>query len=698
MNKKSPFIVAVSGVGGAGKNAILEVFKKYPDQFESFVSYTDRPKRDDDIPGETYHFVSEAEFSTAIKNNEFIEWEQTRGKNRYGRKKADFKRIINSGKIPVMNVDVLGVAKFKKIYKTLSFFILPPSREEAINRMKKRGTDTPEAIGQRIDRYDFEYSYKDKYDYVIINDDLKKAQDQIVEIINKEIKKREKKVLTRNIALALAVFWTLTGGFYSSYFLSQKPVSFSNQDVVVTPKKAETSQDNVESVKPAQTTEPSAAAKEKISQSPPQTKVQKKSIIEQTKKNTDGSTTTTVATSGNIGAGDLARAASNQAAVNSPYDITFRDETGQHPDLGQKIKDYINNQLKWRNEITSIKEITLRDAGDSGWSGQYLGQYSSASDSKDIIFATGSIILNSYYYTSSALFDDYMKLVLSHEYGHHYTLYHKWVDWDLPAGTRFPDSYYAVRPLSKATTATDYSLGWKNCEVEIIAEDYSYLYSGYGLDAMSSTYGFPSVATKTWLDNIGSAAEKGTVANNPPAVEISSPSTNATISGQVSFAATATDDFGISKVSFYVGDNLLIEDQTAPYETTLKTTSYPNGSYVLKVVASDGTLTAEKTINVIFQNDSIDLEKPTVSILAPSQNPVTLSKDDLNIKVTASDNVQIDKIEFYFEDTLQGSWNLSNLNLKISFANITAGTYTLKFRAYDKAGNYSDALLTIIKP
>jgi len=182
-NKEKP-IIAISGVGGAGKNSVMEIFKKYPDKFTFFVSYTDRPQREDDVPGESYHFISQEEFSKAIENDEFMEWEQIRGEFRYGRKKSDLEKIIRSERIPVMNIDVKGVEKFKKTYHIVSFFIVPPSREEALRRMKKRGTDTEKAIQDRIDRYDFEMSYKDRFDHVIINDNLEVAQKEILEIVN----------------------------------------------------------------------------------------------------------------------------------------------------------------------------------------------------------------------------------------------------------------------------------------------------------------------------------------------------------------------------------------------------------------------------------------------------------------------------------------------------------------------------------
>lgn len=185
---KNKPIIAISGVGGAGKNSVMDIFKKYPDRFSFFVSYTDRLQREDDVPGGTYHFISKEEFSKAIEDGEFMEWEKVRGEYRYGRKKEDLEKIIQSGKIPVMQIDVKGVVKFKKDYNILSFFIVPPSKEDALARMRKRGTDSEEAIQDRINRYDLEMGYKDQYDHVIINDDLEKAQQELLKTVDSRIK------------------------------------------------------------------------------------------------------------------------------------------------------------------------------------------------------------------------------------------------------------------------------------------------------------------------------------------------------------------------------------------------------------------------------------------------------------------------------------------------------------------------------
>lgn len=180
MPKKAK-ILAVSGVSGAGKDSVIEGLRKYPQQFSFPVACTDRPARPCDIPGETYHFLTEKEFDQAIAHDQFWEWEKVHN-SRYGRKNKEFLETLNSGKIVVVNCDVLGAQKFKKKFGAVTVFVMPPSIEEAIKRVRKRGGENEEEIQKRISRYKMELAYKDKSDYVIINDDLATAQSDLLKI------------------------------------------------------------------------------------------------------------------------------------------------------------------------------------------------------------------------------------------------------------------------------------------------------------------------------------------------------------------------------------------------------------------------------------------------------------------------------------------------------------------------------------
>lgn len=411
--------------------------------------------------------------------------------------------------------------------------------------------------------------------------------------------------------------------------------------------------------------------------------------------NSDGSTTV-VASTGAVDSSDQAAAAA-AGPSGSIGDIEYIDQTGKYSDLGNQLKNYMSSNLLVKDEVNSLYSIIVKNAGDSGWAGLYSGSFT-IQPNGDITSAWGYVTLNTYYYESSPYFVDYMKLVLSHEYGHHYTLYHKWVKWDLGMSTRFPDSYYTVRPLAKATTTYDYSLGWGNCDAEIIAEDYSYLYSGYGYHAMAGTYGYPSAGTRTWLVNEPSGPSAPPASDNPPTVSITAPANGATISASVAFSADASDDNGVTKVAFIIDSTTLAEDTSAPYSATLNSAGYSNGVHALKAVATDSAgQTAESSVSITVNNAGADSQNPTVSITQPATNPYSWVSGNLSLQVTATDNVAVSKIEFYINNTLVATENAAQIDRIWPWNNVGPGNYTLKAKAYDTTNNSAETSIVINK-
>ncbi len=363
-----------------------------------------------------------------------------------------------------------------------------------------------------------------------------------------------------------------------------------------------------------------AAAKKAVKDNPPKYSSGGSSTTE----NEDGSKTTTVSDGSTDGANTSAAAAAGSSG-SSPSSINYIDETGQNGGLGVQLTSYIASNLLYSSEVPALYAIIVEDAGDTGWAGLYSASYTEDPSGR-ITSAWGYITLNTYYYKNSPYFVDYMKLVLSHEYGHHYTLYHKWLAWQSPFGERFPDSYYSVRPLTKSGTAADYSLGWSNCDCEIIAEDYSYLYSGYGYHAMAGTYGYPSGGTRSWLINepSGSGGESAPEATPAPAtatptsvatatptpapadsqnptVSITSPATNPHnwASGNLAISATATDNVAVQKIELYVNDYLAATQNGSSINRTWMQNGTPTGIYTLKAKAYDTSgNTAEVSITV----------------------------------------------------------------------------------------------------
>ena len=149
------------------------------------VSSTTRKKRDGEIDGKDYNFLSLNEFKSKIDNDEFIEYEQVYEDTFYGTLKSEVNSLIESNNI-IFDVDVVGAESLKNYFgdKSLSIFIVPPSIEELENRLIFRAKNNKEEINQRISKAKEEMIRKDSFDSVLINDDLNKAKNNLSKIVS----------------------------------------------------------------------------------------------------------------------------------------------------------------------------------------------------------------------------------------------------------------------------------------------------------------------------------------------------------------------------------------------------------------------------------------------------------------------------------------------------------------------------------
>ena len=149
------------------------------------ISCTSRQPRGNERDGVEYFFVTPDEFRRKIDNDEFIEYEEVYKDRYYGTLKQQVEKQLEQGENVVLDVDVKGGCNIKKYYgdRALSVFIQPPSVEELRKRLEGRGTDAPEVIATRIERASFELSFADRYDRVVINDDLERAVEETEKIV-----------------------------------------------------------------------------------------------------------------------------------------------------------------------------------------------------------------------------------------------------------------------------------------------------------------------------------------------------------------------------------------------------------------------------------------------------------------------------------------------------------------------------------
>lgn len=181
-------LVTISAPSGAGKTTLCRALQEKADMHFS-VSCTTREKRDYEVNGVDYHFISDAEFELRMANDEFVETEDVHG-CMYGTLKETIENAIASGEIILFEVDVKGAMSIKSLYpeETISIFVLPPSMEDLRERLINRGTDSNERITKRLERLDIEIGYKEKFDFNVINDDIQRATAEIMSIIHTQNK------------------------------------------------------------------------------------------------------------------------------------------------------------------------------------------------------------------------------------------------------------------------------------------------------------------------------------------------------------------------------------------------------------------------------------------------------------------------------------------------------------------------------
>ena len=153
--------------------------KEHPELNLAFsISCTSRPPRGTEQNGVEYFFLTPEEFRERIDNDEFLEYEEVYEGRFYGTLKAQVERQLEAGQNVVFDVDVKGGVNIKKYYgdEALSVFIQPPSIAELRRRLEGRGTDAPEVIDQRIARAEFELTFADKFDTIVVNDQLDQAE------------------------------------------------------------------------------------------------------------------------------------------------------------------------------------------------------------------------------------------------------------------------------------------------------------------------------------------------------------------------------------------------------------------------------------------------------------------------------------------------------------------------------------------
>jgi guanylate kinase len=184
-----PKLFVISAPSGCGKTTIVKAILERHPEFRFSVSATTRKKRDDEVDGRDYFFLSPEEFQHRIDTGEFAEWEEFFG-NRYGTLKTQIQDALQSGTPMIFDLDVKGGVSIKRLYPgdAVTIFIEPPSLEILRQRLAHRGTESPRQLQIRLARVEMELQEGNSFTYHVVNDILEKAIADVDSIITDSLK------------------------------------------------------------------------------------------------------------------------------------------------------------------------------------------------------------------------------------------------------------------------------------------------------------------------------------------------------------------------------------------------------------------------------------------------------------------------------------------------------------------------------
>ena len=198
------FPIILSAPSGGGKTTIAKALLKGSQDIGYSVSCTTRQPRGTEVHGKDYYFLSRSDFLTKRQRGEFAESAEVHG-NLYGTLRSEVLRVLESGQHVLMDIDVQGAVQFTRVFpQSVTIFILPPSAEVLLDRLRGRQTESAQQLADRLQSALQELQSVDEYEYVVVNDDLDLAIKRITSIIEAEVSSRERVVgLRQQVALLI---------------------------------------------------------------------------------------------------------------------------------------------------------------------------------------------------------------------------------------------------------------------------------------------------------------------------------------------------------------------------------------------------------------------------------------------------------------------------------------------------------------
>ncbi len=188
------FPIILSAPSGGGKTTIAKALLANRKDIGYSVSCTTRQPRAGEVEGKDYYFVSRTEFISKRERGDFAESAEVHG-NLYGTLRSEVLKVIASGKHVLMDIDVQGASSFTRVFpQSVTIFVLPPSAEVLLERLKGRQTESPQQLADRLQSALQELQSVDEYEYVVVNDELNQAIARITAIVDAEVSSRERVV------------------------------------------------------------------------------------------------------------------------------------------------------------------------------------------------------------------------------------------------------------------------------------------------------------------------------------------------------------------------------------------------------------------------------------------------------------------------------------------------------------------------
>lgn len=183
-------IIIITAPSGAGKTSITHYLLQKIPQLSFSISAATRKPRKGEVNGKDYYFMSADEFNSKIKTNDFLEWEMVYDGKYYGTLSSEIDRLWSEQKYPLLDIDVKGAIHIKEQYlgNCLTIFVEPPSTRELARRLASRGTESEEMLQTRIAKAEYELSFSDQFDKVVVNADLQEACADTEKLVRKFLK------------------------------------------------------------------------------------------------------------------------------------------------------------------------------------------------------------------------------------------------------------------------------------------------------------------------------------------------------------------------------------------------------------------------------------------------------------------------------------------------------------------------------